>query len=196
MGKQVQTLSDRSYKRDKKLWIFNAGTAYQGNPKWLMEYILRYRKDISPVWMCHTRETEQYVKHLGRKAVLYHSSTGKKLMQKAGVYVVETCKEVMQPELSGIVILNLWHGVGCKAIERKVTGGSFLSERVAKKYIRYNDIYSNNQLFLVTSDKMKEHFMEQCGLDEKHLVCDGYPRNIFDKNLDYSLSSGIEMTKK
>jgi len=41
-------------------------------------------------------------------------------------------KKPFQPELEGITILNLWHGVGCKSIERKVTGG-FLQERIAKK---------------------------------------------------------------
>lgn len=67
-------------------------------------------------------------------------------MAKAGVYVVEMCKEVFQPELDGITVLNLWHGVGCKSIERKVTDG-FLQERIAKKYIQNNDILRNNQLF-------------------------------------------------
>ncbi len=85
------------------------------------------------------------------------------------------CKEVFQPELEGITILNLWHGVGCKSIERKVTGG-FLQERIAKKYIRNNRIYKNAQLFLVTSELMEKHFMEQCGIDEELLIRAGYPR--------------------
>ena len=96
-------------------------------------------------------------------------------MKEAGVYVVEMCKEVFQPELEGITILNLWHGVGCKSIERKVTGG-FLQERIAKKYIRNNRIYKNAQLFLVTSELMEKHFMEQCGIDEELLIRAGYPR--------------------
>ena len=36
--------------RDKKIWIFNAGNAFDGNPKWLFMYIVNYRKDITPYW--------------------------------------------------------------------------------------------------------------------------------------------------
>lgn len=161
--------------RDKKLWIFNAGNSFAGNPKWLFEYIIRHRKDITPVWMCYEKDTYEYVTKLQYKAALYASGQGKKYMQQAGVYVVENCKEIFQPELENITILNLWHGVGCKSIERKVTGG-FLQERIAKKYIRNNNFYRNNQLFVVTSKLMEDHFKVQCGIDDEMIIRAGYPR--------------------
>ena len=139
--------------RNKHIWIFNAGNSYSGNPKWLFEYIRRHHPDIRTVWMCYHKDVRNYVKRLGYEACLFDSTAGKTIMKEAGVYVVEMCKEVFQPELEGITILNLWHGVGCKSIERKVTGG-FLQERIAKKYIRNNRIYKNAQLFLVTSELM------------------------------------------
>lgn len=163
--------------RNRYLWIFNAGSSYAGNPKWLMEYIIRHRKDITPVWMCYEKATMQYVKKLGYRAELYDSNAGKKVMAQAGVYVVEMCKEIFQPELEGITVLNLWHGVGCKSIERKVNNG-FLEERIAKKYIQNNDILRNNQLFLVTSELMEKHFKEQCGIDDDKVVRGGYPKCI------------------
>ena len=161
--------------RDKQLWIFNAGNSYAGNPKWMFEYVVRHYKEITPVWMCYQKETRKYVRSLGYRAELYTSTAGKKVMSKAGVYVVEMCKEVFQPELDGITILNLWHGVGCKSIERKLTDG-FLRERVAKKYIQNNDMFRNNQLFLVTSEVMEKHFKEQCGIDDDKVIRAGYPR--------------------
>lgn len=161
--------------RDKQLWIFNAGTSYAGNPKWMFEYIVRHHKEITPVWMCYETNTRNYVRKLGYQAELYRSASGKAVMKQAGVYVVEMCKEVFQPELEGITILNLWHGVGCKSIERKVTDG-FLRERIARKYIQYNDIFRNNQLFLVTSELMEKHFKEQCGIDDDKVIRAGYPR--------------------
>ena len=117
--------------RNKHIWIFNAGNSYSGNPKWLFEYIRRHHPDIRTVWMCYHKDIRNYVKRLGYEACLFDSTAGKTIMKEAGVYVVEMCKEVFQPELEGITILNLWHGVGCKSIERKVTGG-FLQERIAK----------------------------------------------------------------
>lgn len=161
--------------RDKNLWIFNAGGSYAGNPKWMFEYIVRHHKEITPVWMCYGSATKKYVNSLGFQAELYASNTGRDVMKKAGVYVVEMCKEVIQPELEGITILNLWHGVGCKSIERKVNSG-FLRERIAKKYIQNNDILRNNQLFLVTSEVMEKHFKEQCGIDDDKVIRAGYPR--------------------
>ena len=171
-----------SEQRDKNLWIFNAGNSFAGNPKWMFEYIIRHHKEIKPVWMCYNADTMNYVHKLGYEAELYRSSKGKDVMKKAGVYVVEMCKEVFQPELDGITVLNLWHGVGCKSIERKVTDG-FLQERIAKKYIQNNDILRNNQLFLVTSEIMEKHFKEQCGIDDDKVIRAGYPRCVVNDNI-------------
>ena len=172
-----------SEQRDKKLWIFNAGNSFAGNPKWMFEYIIRHHKEIKPVWMCYNADTMNYVHKLGYEAELYRSSKGKDVMKKAGVYVVEMCKEVFQPELSGITVLNLWHGVGCKSIERKLTTGCFLCEQLAKKYIRNNEIFRNNQLFLVTSEIMEKHFKEQCGIDDDKVIRAGYPRCVVNDDI-------------
>ena len=105
-----------SEQRDKNLWIFNAGNSFAGNPKWMFEYIIRHHKEIKPVWMCYNADTMNYVHKLGYEAELYRSSKGKSVMAKAGVYVVEMCKEVFQPELSGITVLNL-----CTALAARVS---------------------------------------------------------------------------
>lgn len=160
--------------RDKKIWVFNAGDAFSGNPKWLFLYIVNHRKDIEPYWLCYKENLVVYMTQRGYKAYLFNSSEGKKIAQQAGVYVVNQVKEVIQEELKGITILNLWHGVGCKSIERKVNFG-FLNERIAKKYIRNNYYYKNYQLFLVTSPLMEKHFKEQCGIDDDKVIRAGYP---------------------
>lgn len=135
-----------SEQRDKNLWIFNAGNSFAGNPKWMFEYIIRHHKEIKPVWMCYNADTMNYVHKLGYEAELYRSSKGKDVMKKAGVYVVEMCKEVFQPELDGITVLNLWHGVGCKSIERKVTDG-FLQERIAKNTFKTTIFFATTSSF-------------------------------------------------
>ena len=109
--------------RDKKIWIFNAGNVFDGNPKWLFMYIVNYRKDITPYWFCYTEETRDYIRKLGYKAFLFKSKMAEKIGSQAGIYVVNQNKEVFQPYLKGIIVLNLWHGVGCKAIEKNVRSG-------------------------------------------------------------------------
>ena len=161
-------------KRNKKIWVFNAGDAFSGNPKWLFLYIVNHRKDITPYWLCYKENMVSYMKERGYKAYLFNSSEGKAIERQAGIYVVNQVKEVIQDELKGVTILNLWHGVGCKSIERKVNFG-FLNERIAKKYIKNNYYYKNYQLFLVTSPLMENHFKEQCGIDDDKVIRAGYP---------------------
>lgn len=160
--------------RNKKIWIFNSGNSFDGNPKWLFMYIVNHRPDITPYWFCYNEQTLNYVKKLGYNACMFNSKECKRIGAMAGVYVVNQRKEVFQPYLSGITVLNLWHGVGCKAIEKNVKAG-FLNEGIVKKNIRNMNTYRNNELFLVTSPLMEKHFTEQCGLEEHSILRGGYP---------------------
>lgn len=164
--------------RDKKIWIFNAGMAFSGNPKWLFMYIVNYRKDITPYWFCYNQECVKKIRSLGYHAYLFKSSKAEKIGSVAGVYVVDQQKEVFQEYLQGITVLNLWHGVGCKSIEKKVDAGS-LNEKLMKKAVRNNEYYLRRQLFLVTSPLMEKHFSEQCDVDENRIVRAGYPSCVY-----------------
>ncbi|MED4993392.1 CDP-glycerol glycerophosphotransferase family protein [Bacillus safensis] len=161
--------------RDKKIWIFNATNSFIGNPKWLFIYVNKYRPDITAYWMCDDEEVINRIRNLGYNAELYSSKKADKIKQQAGVFVVHQVKEHI-PVLfkDEVVILNLWHGVGCKSIERKVNSVQ-LKERIYKKYIKYNSIFKNNQLFLVTSPLMEKHFKEQVGIDDDKIIRAGYP---------------------
>ena len=116
-------------KRSDNIWVFNAGNNFSGNPKWLFLHILKNRPEITPYWLCYDKKLVRYMKSRGYKAALYDSRDGKIIASQAGVYVVNQMKEVFQDELQDIKILNLWHGVGCKSIERKLVSG-ILDEKV------------------------------------------------------------------
>lgn len=161
--------------RNNNIWVFNAGMNFSGNPKWLFAYIQMKRHDIQAHWLCDDDQTITLVRRQGFSAQRFDSSAGRSLMRQAGVYVVEQFKEVIHDELRTSKILNLWHGVGCKSIERKLRAG-FLHERVVKKHIVNHDIYRNQQLFLTTSPLMEQHFVEQCGLEPHAVLRGGYPR--------------------
>ncbi len=164
--------------RDRKVWIFNAGASFDGNPKWLFLYLVHYRKDIEPYWFCYTKSSRDSIRKLGYQAYCFDSKEAAKIGARAGVYVVNQFKEVFQDYLDGITILNLWHGVGCKTVEKKVDTG-ILNDRIAKKYIQYGDRYQKYGLFLVSSPLMEEHFKVQCGLKEKNIIRAGYPCCIY-----------------
>ncbi len=160
--------------RDKRIWVFNSGMSFDGNPKWFFMYIIKYRPEITCYWFCYTKESVKYIRKLGYQAYLFNSPQAEKIGEQAGVFVVNQRKEVFQEYFKGITVLNLWHGVGCKVIEERIDSG-VLNERIAKKYIQNMGIYRNNELFLVTSPLMERHFTEQCSLNEKQIIRAGYP---------------------
>ncbi len=182
--------------RDTNIWIFNSGMSFSGNPKWLFLYIIKHRPEITPYWFCYNKESMQYIRKLGYQAYLFQSVYARKIGEKAGVYVVDQRKEVFQKYLRGIIILNLWHGVGCKTIEKYIDSG-VLNERIAKKYIQNMQIYKNNELFLVTSPLMEKHFMEQCNLDNTQIVRGGYPCCAFKEEIityDHNILKGKNLS--
>lgn len=165
--------------RDKNLWVFNAGAAFSGNPKWLFLYVVEHHHDIRCVWLCYSDTLVNRMRSLGYEACHYDSFEGRRIGGCAGVYVVDQYKEIIQPYLEGITILNLWHGVGCKTVELGVTEG-FLSRRIAKKHIQNKLIYKRDTLFLATSPMMEEHFKKQCDIDDDKIIRAGYPCNTYN----------------
>lgn len=178
--------------RDKNTWVFNAGNAFSGNPKWLFEYVVNHHPEITPWWLCYDQDLVDYMRERGLNACLYSSATARQVGGRAGVYVVNQFKEVIEDYLRGATILNLWHGVGCKTVERGVTSG-FLHERIVKKHIENRRIYDTYQLFLATSPLMEEHFKQQCGIDDDKIVRAGYPCVTYPDELatfDHELLAG------
>ncbi|MFJ6417037.1 CDP-glycerol glycerophosphotransferase family protein [Paeniglutamicibacter sp. NPDC091659] len=166
--------------RNKNVWLFNSANTFTGNPKWLFTYIHKHRADIEAWWICDSMETIELIRGLGFKATQFGTPEGNAIQKRAGVFVVNQVKEHIAKNLEGATILNLWHGVGVKNIERGMTEG-YLSERIAKKYIKHNRTYRESQLFLVTSPMMEEHFRKQIGLAEHNIIRAGYPQNTYTK---------------
>lgn len=104
-------------------WAFNAGNIFAGNPKWLFLYINKYRKDIDAYWLCDNLETVEGIRKLGYKAYQFSDKEAHRLEERTGVYVVEQVKESIPERMKNVKMLNLYHGVGCKSIERRVQTG-------------------------------------------------------------------------
>lgn len=164
----------------RHIWAFNAGESFTGNPKWLFVYINKYRPDIHAYWLCNDQKTIDHIRGLGYNALSFEEEHCDLLQKRTSVFVVEQIKEVIPKHLKKAVMLNLYHGVGCKTVEKKVNYG-FLAERIAKKFIKNNEYYQKNMLFLVSSPLMEEHFIKQCGLHDHQLIRAGYPRCIYQQ---------------
>ena len=164
--------------RDKNIWLFNAGNAFAGNPKWLFLYVQEHHPEIQCVWLCFGRKLEQKMRALGYTAYRYKSPEARRIGAKAGVYVVEQNKEKYHDYLAGITVLNLWHGVTCKKLEHAVTEG-YMEEGLVAKHIRNESVY-RQQLMLVTSPQQERVFCEQCKVAPENVIRAPYP-NSFEK---------------
>lgn len=181
-------------KATKEIWLFNSGSTFSGNPKWLFLYIRVHRPDIEAYWICDQQDLVKKIRKLGHPAATFRSLQGEKWKRQADVFVVDQVKEHLPISFpSTIKILNLWHGVGCKTIERGVKFGE-LRQRIYQKHIRYYSVYQNNQLFLVTSPLMEKHFQEQIAIPDENLIRAGYPANSRESDLT-TYSHAIKASK-
>ena len=177
--------------REKKVWLFNNADGFASNVKYFFLYVNKFRPDIFCSFITHKKEDVNYVRSLGYRACLFDSAEGRKLMREADVYVNEQCKEDYPQEIQHAKLLNLFHGVGLKAVEKKIQKDTLLP-RIAKKYIRYSEFFENNMCFLVTSPFMEMHFKEQIAIDDCQIITGGYPRNYGDKyNLPKTFDSSF-----
>lgn len=179
-----------------KIWLFNSAGSFIGNVKFLFQYMYENRKDYRVYYISGDKNNVSFISSQGYPAVLFNTAEGDYLLSRAGVYVNEQCKEHYPEAMQGMKILNLYHGVGLKNIERK-WDREFLSNNMIKKYIQYNDLYRSNMCFLVTSPKMEKHFKEQLDLYDDQLIRGGYPRNIYPrikKNEQSSLRESLSIT--
>ena len=185
--------------RDKNVWVFNAGHAFAGNPKWLFLYLQKHHPEITCHWLCYRRELVTKMRALGYSACLFKSAEARKIGAQAGVYVVDQNKEKFQNYLDGITVLNLWHGVTVKKLEQAVTEG-FLEEGIAKKHIRNQPVY-RSQLMLVTSPEQERIFKDHCRLTESQIIRGPYP-NCFETcqahtfDHDFLAAKGLTPTTK
>ncbi len=165
--------------RDRHVWLFNSAQ-FNGNPKWLMLYVTQKHPEIEAYWVADSPQIQRQVEALGFASITLNGRGSAEILRRAGVYVVNQVKEVIPRALQGVTLLNLWHGVGVKGIERGMNEG-YLRHRIAKKYIQNNQTYHDTQLFLVSSPLMEQHFTRYIGLDDESTIRGGYPQNIYPK---------------
>lgn len=172
-----------------KVWLF--GTyAWQGNPKALFLYMIKYCQETHECWWIADKEEDAKAikKNTGIEQVTFMNSTkSKELFTNADVYVTENFRESYPIEMKAdIKIFNTWHGVGLKHIELALIEDAIKLDypwvnSVVRKNIKNCSLYRNNSTFLVTSQKMEEHFSKDAPIDINNIVKGVYPRNIIYK---------------
>ena len=164
-----------------KLWLF-ATYAWQGNPKALFLYMTKHYKNTHTCWWI--TDTEQDALALKEQynidnITFIKSTKAKYLFSEADVYVNENFRENYPLELNqDAKIFNTWHGVGLKHIEVGVDKKLLVATSVFRKHVKGFERFSNQVIFLTTSDRMQEHFLKDTVVPKEHMLQGVYPRNI------------------
>lgn len=181
----------RAAKRQPDLWLFgHEEGAFAGNSKFLYLWLLANRSDIKPVWITHRADVLARLAKHGLPACRRGSAKGARAALTAGVYLY--CFgpwEVSVALGGGASHVNLWHGVGLKAIQYgdPRSAASRASEPRLGPIGRLRELAGRIQpdLLIATSPFTAEHFSSQFRLPIERCPPCGYSR------LDVPLDEGL-----
>lgn len=167
--------------RSKTKWVFGSNMGYVGNTKYFFEFILANHKEINAIWIADSKDLVDMLRAKGYNSAyrmspegLYHSLTAKVFLYNSYASEIN-----IYASIGRAIRVNLWHGVGIKNIEHKISSGPlakiFSSKSFFNKF-RNIDHFLKPDLFLSTSPLMDKHFSECFRIGERSLIKSGYPR--------------------
>ena len=161
--------------KNKYLWIFGAwqGKLYADNSKTMFEYINANHPSIKAVWITQEEAVVAQVRALGYKCYKRNSLGGIWAILRAAV-AFETEGE---QDISFILNkkrtkeIQLWHGMGSKAMKWKAQDGSLITGDKAT-VDRMSSYY-----WISTSELYTNTLSELLGVPKERFTITGYPRN-------------------
>ena len=190
----VRPLSSHS-NRNGRHWLFgHQHGEFAGNAKFLFLYLLLHRPDIKPMWITHRDDVEAHLRTNGLPVCRSNTPGGVRASLQSGVYLYcHGPEDVSVTFGAGAVLVNLWHGVGLKAIQ---FGDARSNAR------RYSDpaigwlkrTYGlasrlDPDLLITTSPFTASHFAGQFRMPLERCPPCGYPR--LDVALDAKLAAMV-----
>jgi CDP-glycerol glycerophosphotransferase (TagB/SpsB family) len=170
--------------RSPKAWAFgHIHDTFSGNSKYLYLWIVLNRPDIKVTWITGSRKVHDMLRRHGYPVALRWSVAGILTVLRARVFVSSHGLQHVNLQLSGgALYLNLWHGVGLKAIqfgdpEGSVSRAVCEAERGMLRRAALLEYVIQPDILVTTSRMMQQHFQEQFRLPVERVPQLGYPRN-------------------
>ena len=166
--------------RNKKKWVFGNYSGFADNSKYLFISLSeKAYAHYSFIWIGNSKDEVSYIRSLGLNSYYRWSVVGMYHSLTAGVYIYNSyINDINITTFGGAIKVNLWHGIGIKNIERKITTGP-LSKVYNGGYLNklsHLKVFIKPDVFLSTSPMMTKHFSECFGIGEKQCIESFYPR--------------------
>lgn len=175
------------FPRNKNIWCFGSSFGFTNNAKYLFLYLLDHPLDrIKPIWISDRKECRK-LREKGLPCFSRWSLKGLYTTLRSGTYIYDSYVSNINIYTAGNTFkVNLWHGVGIKNIERKISTGplkNIFESRNPFIKLRYLPLFIKPNIFLTTSPLMTDHFSVCFGINKENCVENSYPRNsIFKMN--------------
>lgn len=166
------------FPRSKKIWVYGSNMGFAGNAKYLYIHTSTNEK-IKSVWIGTKKESEDIGK-LGLTSYYRYSFKGIFYSLIGGVYIYNSYVNDINLYTFGFAKrVNLWHGVGIKNCERKISAGPlaqiFKTQNPIIK-LKYLPHFVKPHYFLSTSEQMKQLCRECFDLKYEQFIDNMYPR--------------------
>ena len=166
------------FPRSKKIWVFGSNMGFAGNAKYLYIHT-SINEDIKAIWIGNKDEYEQISK-LGLRVYYRYSIKGILYSLLAGVYIYNSYVSDINLYTFGFAKrVNLWHGVGIKNCERKISTGPLAKIYQTKNLfikLKHLPLFVKPHFFLSTSEQMKQLCSQCFDLKYEQFIDNMYPR--------------------
>lgn len=173
------------FPRNRKIWCF--GSSFSGNAKYLFIYMNEYfNRKYQCIWIGKSDDVN-LVRSLGGIAYTTWSFKGLYYCLIGGAYIYNSFPaNVNLYTMGGVKLVNLWHGVALKCINRQIKEGpsaKYYQSKGIINEIRYLNFRKHADVVLSTSPLMTENFSEAFDATDKEIIEGIYPRcYLFDKS--------------
>ena len=177
--------------KSKKIWLFGAwkGKAYSDNSKYMFEYLHKENSGKRLVWLSRDKGIVNMLTQNGYEAYNMMSIKGLWFASRGSVaFCTEGIIDVSVFLNRKTKIIQLWHGMGSKAMKWKLKNGKISTDvkRAQKRYSR--------QYWISTSELYTNTLHDLLGVPKERFVITGYPRN--DNLLFAPYNENMENLKK
>lgn len=157
--------------RSRRHWVFGEDSGqFAGNAKYLFLWLSIHRPEIHVSWITKQRSTQRLLEANGYRAHLFWTVAGCLSVMRAKVLVSGHCRAAVHSRMSnGAFFVNLWHGIGLKAVGYAFRGAG-------RGRFDWGETAAPPDVFVTTSDFTQQHFSSQYRYPKEICPQLGYPR--------------------